>query len=139
MKVFVSLCADLFHAGHVRFLELAATYGDLYVSVGSDRTVEYLKGRKPIYNENERLYIISRIRDVKEAFIGSGTGLMDYVEEFIKIAPDIFIVNQDGDSLEKIRLCKKHQVEYIVLPREPKEGLPIRSTTKIIEDIRDTI
>ena len=140
MRVFCSLCGDLFHAGHVRFLEIASTYGELYVSVGSDKTIEQLKNRKPIYNENERLYIISRIKNVKKAFIGSGEGLMDYIEEFKTIAPDIFVVNHDGDSLEKLRLCRETGTQYIVLPREPKKGLPIRSTTKIIEDIKnDTI
>ena len=43
MKVFVSGCFDLLHSGHIKFLTEAAKYGDLYVSVGSDKTINELK------------------------------------------------------------------------------------------------
>ena len=38
-KVFVTGCFDLLHSGHIAFLEQAASYGDLYVCIGSDQTV----------------------------------------------------------------------------------------------------
>ena len=47
-KVFVSGCFDMLHSGHIRFLEKAAAYGDVYVAIGSDRTVADLKGRAPV-------------------------------------------------------------------------------------------
>jgi len=47
-KVFVSGCFDLLHSGHVEFFQRAAAYGDeLYVALGSDKTVFDLKGRPP--------------------------------------------------------------------------------------------
>lgn len=46
VKVFVSGCFDVLHSGHIRFFEEASQYGDLYVSIGSDKTVEELKKRK---------------------------------------------------------------------------------------------
>ncbi|MEI6058939.1 MAG: adenylyltransferase/cytidyltransferase family protein, partial [archaeon] len=55
-KVFVSGCYDPIHSGHIRFFEIASSYGDLYVSIGSDRTIEELKGRKAYTTEKERLY-----------------------------------------------------------------------------------
>ena len=42
-KVFVSGCYDMLHSGHVAFFEEAAGYGDLYVGIGSDKTVNELK------------------------------------------------------------------------------------------------
>ena len=33
-KVFVSGCFDMLHSGHVRFLQEAAGYGDVYVALG---------------------------------------------------------------------------------------------------------
>ena len=45
VKVFVSGCFDVLHSGHIRFFEEASQYGDLYVSIGSDKTVEELKKR----------------------------------------------------------------------------------------------
>ena len=44
-KVFVSGCFDMLHSGHVEFFREAAQYGDLYVAIGSDRTIFELKGR----------------------------------------------------------------------------------------------
>ena len=44
-KVFVSGCYDMLHSGHVAFFEEAASYGDLYVGIGSDQTILELKGR----------------------------------------------------------------------------------------------
>ena len=45
-KVFVSGCYDMLHSGHVAFFEEAARYGDLYVGIGSDKTIFELKARK---------------------------------------------------------------------------------------------
>ena len=55
-KVFVSGCFDMLHSGHVAFFEEAATHGDLYVGIGSDRTISDLKGRRTVNGERERLY-----------------------------------------------------------------------------------
>lgn len=100
-KVFVSGCFDVLHSGHIRFFEEASQYGDLYVSVGSDKTIEELKNRKTLYNEAERLYMVSSIKFVHQAFVAQGSGKLDFAEEIKTIKPDIFFVNSDGDSSEK--------------------------------------
>jgi hypothetical protein len=38
-------------------------------------------------------------------------------------------VNEDGDKPEKREFCKAHGIQYVVLKRMPKEGLPIREST----------
>jgi cytidyltransferase-like protein len=53
-KVFVSGCFDLLHSGHIAFLQETASYGDLYVALGSDQTVYELKGRLPVNSEQEQ-------------------------------------------------------------------------------------
>ena len=68
-KVFVSGCFDVLHSGHVAFLEEAASYGDVYVSIGSDATVMALKNRKTMYSEEERKYMLEAIRFVKNFFL----------------------------------------------------------------------
>lgn len=130
-KVFVSGCFDLLHSGHIAFLEEAAKYGDLYVALGSDKTVYDLKGRVPVNNENERLYMLQALSCVKKAFISSGSGMLDFLKEFIEIKPDIFIVNEDGNLLAKRRLCETNGVEYMVLTRIPHGDLAARSTTSL--------
>lgn len=130
-KVMVSGCFDLLHSGHVAFFREASAYGDLYVAVGSDKTVFDLKGRVPINSEQERLFMIKAVSYVKDAFISRGSGLLDFIEEFLTIQPDTFIVNEDGHTPDKQRLCQEHGVDYIVLAREPHQGLEPRSTTAL--------
>ena len=130
-KVFVSGCFDVLHSGHVRFFEEATQYGDLYVSIGSDKTVWELKSRKTLYNENERLYLVSSLKFVHQAFIASGSGKLDFKKEIQEIKPDIFFVNTDGDSPEKKDFIESLGIQYLVSSRTPKENLPARSTTSI--------
>src|SRR5512133_1075835 len=130
-KVFVSGCFDLLHSGHIAFLEEAARYGDLYVALGSDKTVYELKGRTPVNNENERLYMLQSLGCVKKAFISCGSGMLDFLQEFKEIRPEILIVNEDGNLLAKRRLCEEYGAEYMVLHRIPHPGLDPRSTTSL--------
>lgn len=131
VKVFVSGCFDVLHSGHIRFFEEAAQYGDLYVSIGSDKTVTELKHRSTLYNEQERLYMVSALKYVKLAFIAQGSGKLDFLYELKKIKPDIFFVNADGDSSEKRNAVEALGIRYVVSNRIPKNSLPIRSTTAI--------
>ena len=130
-KVFVSGCFDMLHSGHVTFLKEAATFGDLYVGLGSDNTVYELKGRRTINSELERLYMVKSIRYVKDAFINSGKGIIDYEVELKKLKPDYFVVNEDGYSPVKKQLCDYLGIDLKVLERIPEKGLPVRSTTAI--------
>ena len=68
-KVFISGCYDLLHSGHVAFFEEAASYGDLYVGIGSDSTIEQLKGRPSVNTDKERLFMVQAIKHVKNAWI----------------------------------------------------------------------
>ena len=130
-KVFVSGCYDLLHSGHVAFFEEAAAYGDLYVGLGSDRTMLQLKGRKTINTERERLYMVKALRMVKEAWINSGTGLMDFEKEITELKPDIFFVNEDGFTLDKQELCSRLGITLKVSRRIPHNGLPAHSNTSL--------
>ncbi|MBE6208168.1 MAG: cytidyltransferase [Rikenellaceae bacterium] len=130
-KVFVSGCYDMLHSGHVAFFKEAARYGDLYVGIGSDATIFQLKARRTICAEAERLYMVKAIRYVKDAFINTGSGMMDFIETVDRVKPDIFVVNEDGSTETKRQFCAERGIEYVVLQREPDAGLEVRSTTSI--------
>lgn len=129
--VFVSGCFDMLHSGHIAFLQEAASYGSLYVSIGSDETIYELKGRRPVCAEAERVYMVKSLACVSDAFIARGSGELDFARELVDIRPHKFIVNQDGDSANKRRLCEEYGVEYIVLERRPYANFPLRSTTDL--------
>ena len=130
-RVFVSGCYDMLHSGHVAFFKEASQYGDLYVGIGSDATIEQLKKRKTVYSERERLYMVKAIRYVTDAFINQGSELIDFVKTVERVKPDIFVVNGDGGSEEKRIFCRQHGIEYIELERVPEAGLQARSTTDL--------
>ena len=135
-KVFVSGCFDMLHSGHVRFLEEAATYGEVHIGLGSDRTVVELKGRAPVNTQAERKYMLEALRHVKSCQINSGSGILDFLAELERIAPDILVVNEDGNTPAKAELCRQRGIQYIVLQRTPHANLPARSTTSLRKECR---
>jgi len=131
IKVFISGCYDMLHSGHVAFFKEAAQHGDLYVGIGSDSTIEQLKGRPSVNTDKERLFMVQAIKHVKNAWINSGSGLLDFEKEIRQLKPDIFFVNEDGFTPDKVKLCKEIKAELVVSKRIPHSGLPARSTTSL--------
>lgn len=135
-RVFVSGCYDMLHSGHVAFFKSASQFGELYVGIGSDKTIEELKHRKTVYSEKERLYMVKAIRYVTDAYINHGSGMLDFIETMDMVRPDIFIVNSDGGSSKKRELCADRGIEYVELDRVPDSGLEARSTTLLREGVK---
>ncbi len=131
-KVIVTGCFDWLHSGHIRFFEQASAYGDLYVSIGNDANIRGLKGDgHPLLPQDERTFMVSAIRYVRQAFVAAGFGWLDVEPEIERVKPDIYLVNQDGDRPEKRLFCSKHGLQYVVLQRRPKDGLPSRQSTHL--------
>lgn len=127
----MSGCYDLLHSGHVEFFRQASAYGDLYVGIGSDATIEAYKGHKTLYPEQERLFMVKAVRYVKDAFINAGSGVMDFLPTLDIVHPDILVVNSEGDNPDKRRLCEERGMEYVVLERKPADGLEFRSSSAL--------
>lgn len=127
----ISGCFDMLHSGHIEFFRQAAKYGDLYVAIGSDKTIYDLKGRETINNQYERLFMIESIRWVEDAFISKGSGLLDFKNELEELRPDYFLVNVEGHLPEKEELCISLGVEYLISERKPHPNIEMRSTTDL--------
>ena len=130
-KVFVSGCYDLLHSGHVEFFQQASRYGDLYVGIGSDATYLEYKHRKPMFPQEERLFMVKNIKAVKDAYINEGSGVIDFLPTLDKVKPDVFVVNAEGGSDEKRRICAERGIEYVELQRTPHAGLKARSSSDL--------
>lgn len=117
---------DVFHVGHVRVLNRAAELGDrLVVGVSSDALNFSKKGRNPVFNQEERLEIVSNIRVVDAVFVEESLELKrEYV---LQHKADVLVMGDDWagkfDFLNDI--C-----EVVYLTRTPSV-----STTAIIEHI----
>jgi bifunctional ADP-heptose synthase (sugar kinase/adenylyltransferase) len=102
------------------------------VVVGNDANVRRLKGDgHPQFRQEERRYLVGAIRHVHRAMVSTGAGWLDAEPEIAEIRPDIYIVNEDGDKPEKRDFCERRGIEYIVLRRVPREGLPRRQSTDL--------
>jgi len=133
MRIYVAITGDLFHFGHVAFLESARAFGtDLIVGVCSDADVSEYK-RRPIMSLDERVSVISACK---------------YVDEVIPAAP----------AVTSAAFIQKHDIDVVVATKaysgavlQQYYGDPLRlnilrlvdytdnvSTTQIIKRCYDT-
>ena len=70
MRVITFGTFDVFHIGHVNILERAKELGShLTVGISTDALNFSKKGRNPVYNQEQRLKIVSSIHCVDEVFL----------------------------------------------------------------------
>ena len=130
--VVVTGCFDWVHSGHVRFFEEASTLGALHVVVGNDANLRLLKGEgHPLFPQEERRYRVRAVRFVTAAHLATGSGWLDAEPEILRIKPDAYVVNEDGDRPEKRDFCRQNGIRYVVFKRAPRPGLPRRTSTEL--------
>lgn len=118
---------DVFHIGHLRILERAATLGDhLIVGVSSDALNISKKGRPPVFPEDERMGIVAALRCVDEVFLEES--LEQKRDYLLRHKADVLAMGDDwkGRFDEFGDICR---VVYF-------ERTPAISTTAVIEKIR---
>lgn len=100
---------DLFHIGHLRYLEAASRMGGpLIVSITKDAFVNKGPGQ-PLYPEGDRIAIVRALRFVKAAFLTEGSRA---ALEMIK--PHIFVKGAEyiGKILpEDEEYCRSNGIE----------------------------
>lgn len=94
MRVWTNGTFDVLHAGHIKLLEFAASYGELRVGIDSDKRVKELKGEnRPFNNTENRKYFLESIKFVKEVVV------FDSREELIQMVkdyqPDFMVIGDD--------------------------------------------
>jgi ethanolamine-phosphate cytidylyltransferase/choline-phosphate cytidylyltransferase len=126
------MVADLFHYGHVRFLEQAREYGDtLVVGVHSDETVASYK-RLPIMTMEERITSIRTCRLVDE--IVADAHLVITHEYLAEHKIDLVV---HADDFDKAMLSKLYGVPIEMGIFRTVPYTPGISTTEIIRRIKE--
>ncbi len=126
---------DILHIGHVRFLEVCKKLyedSELIVGITRDSVVYEEKGKKPIFTEEERRYLVQSLKSVDRAILlDEGSDKIHAVE---KIKPDIICLGYDQsfdeDELKRKLEEKGLKVEVIRLKKYGEI-----SSTKIREKI----
>lgn len=127
MRIITFGTFDVFHIGHVNILERAKEMGShLVVGVSSDALNVSKKGRPPIYDQNDRMQIVSSLHCVDEVFLEESLELKgEYIQKY---SADVLVMGDDwkGKFDCYSNLCAVHY-----FPRT--EGV---STTQIIDIVK---
>lgn len=116
---------DILHPGHIATLEEAKKHVDLLcVVVARDRTVFLNKRRMPLNNERFRLKMVSSLKPVDVAILGSEE---DFMEPVRLIKPDIIFLGYD-QSLPK-QVSKELDGDGVTVMKLSVEVPGIKSST----------
>ena len=94
--VFTNGCFDLLHAGHIRYLQTAATFADIFIlGLNSDSSVRKLKGlRRPIMSQADRALLLSALEAIDCVVIFDDETPARLIET---VLPDVLV--KGGDYL----------------------------------------
>ena len=138
IRVFVSGCYDIIHAGHVQFFREARALGDhLTVSFASSEVLWIHKQRRSSLPDEHKQALIAALECVDEVVVGRGheEGI-DFREDFLRIRPQILAVTDDDKYTGlKQALCAEVGAQYVRLPKTPPLFAPI-STSDIVRWIK---
>lgn len=129
--VFTNGCFDLIHAGHIKCLEYASSFGELIIGLNSDESIKRIKPNRPIIDQNNRLIVLTAIKYVSKVILFNETSPL----ELLKILkPNILIKGDDWKYKEDI--CFDYVKSYGGEIKFFKRYSNI-STTNIIKKIRN--
>jgi len=90
---------DGLHPGHLHFFREAKKFGDfLVVSVGTDKNVEKIKGKKPLFIQDERLGLVRECALVDKAIIGAESDFYGHIKDY---KPDVICLGYDQWAKEE--------------------------------------
>ena len=130
--VFTNGCFDLLHAGHVRYLARARSFGDcLVLGLNTDASVRRLKGpSRPINREEDRAEVVGALRSVDYVVLFGEETAEALIAE---VRPTVYVKGGDYtlETLPEAKIIQSYggRVEFIAL-------VAGRSTTNVIEKIK---
>ena len=128
--VFTNGCFDILHLGHVKYLEIAKSFGDiLIVGLNADSSVRELKGpTRPINPEYDRAYLLAALEVVDYVVIFSEETPYDLIK---MIAPDVLVKGGDYEGKAVVGTEFAGELKLV-------DFVDGKSTTRTIERIKDS-
>ena len=114
VKIAVSGYFDPIHVGHLEYLKIAKSLGDILVVIVNNNHQCVLKKGKFFMDENDRLEIVKAIKYVDEVVLS-----VDQDKTVCKslelIRPNIFANGGDRstDEVPETSVCKKYKIEMV--------------------------
>jgi phosphoenolpyruvate phosphomutase len=130
--VYVGMCADVIHPGHLNIINTARELGKVVVGLLTDEAISSYK-RQPFFSFEERKALVEHIKGVDEVVTQD---TLDYVDNLRKFRPD-FVVHGD-DWKEGVQNETRQRVidalaEWGGELVEPEYTAGVSSTQKITE------
>lgn len=128
---------DLFHIGHLNLLERCKEYCDvLIVGVCDDDYVRNIKGKEPVYSQEDRVRILNALKVVDKAETVTIEETENKMLALEKFKFDVLFSGDDWKGSERYKITEKQFEQY----GASIEYLPYTtgiSTTQIKEKIKD--
>ena len=126
--VFTNGCFDILHKGHVSYLNIAKSFGDVLVlGLNSDASVRRLKGEsRPVNIEEDRAYILAALECVDYVVIFDEDTPYELIK---KVQPDILVKGADYEGKEVVGSDIAKETRLV-------EFVDGKSTTSIIKKIK---
>ncbi len=126
--IFTNGCFDILHAGHVRYLETAKSYGDILIlGLNSDRSVTALKGEgRPINIQLDRAYILAALEAVDYVVVFDEDTPYDLIKA---IKPHVLVKGGDYKGKEVVGQDIADELKLV-------QFVDGKSTTRTIEKIQ---
>jgi phosphoenolpyruvate phosphomutase len=90
-KVYVGMCADFIHHGHINIIQEARKYGKVIVGLLTDKTIAGYK-RSPLLSYEDRKFIIENIKGV---YLVIPQVALSYQKNLLKMKPDYVVHGDD--------------------------------------------
>ncbi len=128
--VFTNGCYDLLHAGHVQYLQEAATLGDcLIVALNSDESTRRLKGpTRPVIAEQQRSMMLAALECVDHAVVFDEDTPLALLA---RLRPNVLVKGGTTPVVVGRELVESYGGEVRILSEVPNV-----STTRIVSQIR---
>jgi len=128
--VFTNGCFDILHKGHVQYLDIAKSFGDILIlGLNSNDSVKQLKGEdRPINDQDDRAYILGALESVDYVVIFDQETPIDLIK---LVQPDILVKGGDYKDKEVVGSDIAKEVKLV-------QFVDGKSTTKTIEKIKQS-
>ncbi|MCW8896114.1 D-glycero-beta-D-manno-heptose-7-phosphate kinase [Sulfurimonas sp.] len=126
--VFTNGCFDILHVGHVKYLQIAKSFGDvLIVGLNSDESVSRLKGpTRPVNIAEDRAYILAALEAVDFVVPFSEDTPYDLIK---MIAPNVLVKGGDYKGKDVVGTEFANELKLV-------DFVDGKSTTKTIQKIQ---
>ncbi|DAB29892.1 MAG TPA: bifunctional heptose 7-phosphate kinase/heptose 1-phosphate adenyltransferase [Sulfurimonas sp. UBA12504] len=129
--VFTNGCFDILHVGHVKYLQIAKSFGDiLIVGLNSDASVSRLKGpTRPVNIAEDRAYLLAALEAVDFVVPFSEDTPLELIKMII---PDVLVKGGDYEGKEVVGTEFAGELKLV-------DFVDGKSTTKTIQKIQGNL